>query len=507
MNQMNHRVFWPPFLLLLAAAIYSLMDTVGFLENAGILNTWILKYFGWLFSLATLSFLGICIWIYFSKIGNTKIGGATAQPFLNKWRWFSITLCTTIATGILFWGAAEPLFHYHNPPLGLNIIPESTAAITFSLSTMFLHWTFTPYGIYTLAALSFALAYYNLRQPFSIGSMLFPLFGKQIPRGWSDFLDGLCLFSLTMGMAASLGAGILLIAGGLETLFNIEKSSFLLAVIALSIVIVFIISAASGLMKGIQLLSSWNIVAFIALGLFVFLCGPTLYILDVGTESLGEYFQTFFQKSLYTGAAAEDGWAKSWTIFYWANWMAWTPVTAVFLGRLTYGYTIREVIRFNLIYPSLFGCFWMMIFSGSALYFDINDYFMMHEAVKVGGFERAIFYLFQKLPLSSLTSIFFLGIAFLSYVTAADSNTSAMSGISSVGISPESPEPALSIKIAWGVAIGLVAWIMVTFADIEGIKTASNLGGFPALFLLILVAIGLVKMILKDLKRYSETEY
>lgn len=495
---LKHRVFWPPFLLLLGAAIYSIVNAEGFLAYARAINDWILEYFGWLFSLATLAFLVICIWVYFSKLGEKKIGGIEAVPILGKWRWFSITLCTTIATGILFWGAAEPLFHYHSPPSGWNITAESPAAAAFSLATMFLHWTFTPYGIYTLAALSFALVYYNLKQPFSISSMLFPLFKKELSPLFSDVLDALCLFSLTMGMAASLGSGILLIAGGLDSVFGIEKSEFLLFAIALTIVVVFIISAASGLMKGIRLLSDWNIRAFIVLGIFAFISGPTLYILDFGTESIGVYLQTFFEKSLYTGAAADDAWAKSWTIFYWANWLAWTPVTAVFLGRLSYGYTVRELIRFNLLYPAAFSIFWMMIFSGSSLYFDIKEGHALYEVLQNQGFENVIFALFERFPLSGFVSIFFLLIAFLSYVTAADSNTSAMSGISSTGISPDSPSPALGIKIAWGLTIGTVAYVMVTYANIDGIKMAGNLGGFPALFLMIAIAIGVIRMVKED---------
>ena len=503
MNELKHRVFWPPFLLLLFSAAYALYDTTSFLSIAKLLTDWILTYFGWLFSLATLCFLGICIWAYFSKMGNTRIGGKDAQPFLSKWRWFSITLCTTIATGILFWGAAEPLYHFHSPPAGFDIAPASAVAARFSLSTMLLHWTFTPYGIYTLAALSFALVYYNLKQPFSIGSMLFPLQNKPIPAAFSDALDAICLFSLTMGMAASLGVGILLISGGLEQLFGIEKSNIGLAIIALSIVSVFIISASTGLLKGIRLLSDWNVRAFMVLGLFIFLAGPTWFILEFGVESMGEYVQTFFQKSLYTGAAPNsssepDNWAKSWTIFYWANWLAWTPITAVFLGRLTYGYTVREIIRFNLLYPALFGCFWMMIFSGTSLWLDTQTADFPMFAALNEGYEQVIFQLFQKLPLGAITSAFFLLIAFLSYVTAADSNTSAMSGISSQGISPESPEPALGIKVAWGGAIGLVAWIMVTYASIDGVKMASNIGGFPALFLMIAVAIGVVRLARKE---------
>jgi len=343
--------------------------------------------------------------------------------------------------------------------------------------------------------LMFALVYYNLKQPFSLASMLYPLFGERVYGVFGNVVDAVCLYSLVAGMAASLGAGILTIAGGLDSIFGVEKSSFLLALIALAIVVTFIISSVSGLKKGIQLLSGWNLWAFMVLLVFVFIAGPTSFILGFGTEALGDYIYHFFERSLYTGTIAEDKWAQNWTIFYWANWLAWTPVTALFLGRLGVGYSVKEFIQMNLIFPALFGCFWMMVFSGTALHIDFftagNP---LNNALQEGGAENVIFAVLNTLPLAKLTAIAFLLVSFLSYVTAADSNTSAMGGLSSKGISPESPEPSILIKVIWGITVGVIAWVMVAFAGIDGVKMASNLGGFPALFLVILVGFGMMKM-------------
>ncbi|MEL6255390.1 MAG: BCCT family transporter, partial [Bacteroidota bacterium] len=188
----------------------------------------------------------------------------------------------------------------------------------------------------------------------------------------------------------------------------------------------------------------------------------------------------------------------SWTVFYWANWMAWTPVTALFLGRLGVGYTVRDFIHFNLVFPSLFGGFWMVIFSGAAMNLDLGSGdFALYQILQAQGEQNVIFELFSQLPLSNIISVFFVLTIFISYVTAADSNTSAMSGISAKGINPENPEAPLMIKIAWGLMIGIVSYIMISFAGVDGIRMTSNLGGFPALFLVIFVAIGLVRMLLK----------
>ncbi len=495
MRNLKHPVFWPPFLILIASVSYSLIDSEGFIKNASALNSFLLDKFGWLYSISTLGFFGIVVWIYFSPIAKVRIGGKNAKPFLTKWRWFSITLCTTIATGILFWGTSEPLYHLHAPPEGLGIQPNSIESMRFAMSTLFMHWTLIPYGIYTAAGLLFALVYYNLKRPFSLGSMLYPIFGQRVEGNIGKTIDAICLYSLVAGMASSLGTGILTIAGGLNTLYDIESSTLILTIITLVIVATFVLSAISGLMKGIQLLSDWNIKAFIGLAIFVFICGPSLFILKIGVEGIGEFFQTFFQRSLYVGLSPEDNWAESWTIFYWANWLAWAPVSALFLGRLSLGYTVREFIHFNLIFPCIFGAVWMMIFGGTSLhldYFGVDS--PIYAILQNEGIENVAFAILGDLPFPKIVSFIFLIIIFLSFVTASDSNTSAMSGLSSTGISPDSPEPSLLIKIIWGVTIGAISLIMITNSGIEGVKMASNLGGFPAMFFMILAAWALVKL-------------
>ncbi|MEN0051660.1 MAG: BCCT family transporter, partial [Bacteroidota bacterium] len=191
-------------------------------------------------------------------------------------------------------------------------------------------------------------------------------------------------------------------------------------------------------------------------------------------------------------------WLNGWTVFYWANWLAWTPITALFLGRLSYGYTVRDYIHFNLLFPSIFGCIWMTVFSGTAIQLDMAaNGTPLYDVYVEQGEANVMYALFEYLPLAAVMGVLYLLISFLSYVTAADSNTSAMSGISASGISPKSPEPSFSIKLIWGVIIGTIAWVMITFAGIDGVKMSSNLGGFPALFLVIAVAVGMVRLIFK----------
>lgn len=507
--QLRPFVFWPPFLVLIGVCVSSLIDPQAMISVIAALNTGMMGSLGWLFSVGALVFFLLCLVVYVSPLGKIRIGGSLALPLLNRWRWFSITLCTTIATGILFWGTAEPLFHLHAPPPSLALAPNSREAATFAVSTMYMHWSLIPYGIYTLAGLMFALCYYNLNQPFSLGSMLYPILGSRVHRSLDTWIDALCLFCLVAGMAASLGAGILIISGGLEHMAGIPANAAVMGGVAMAIVLSFVASAASGLLRGIRILSEINVSIFITLGVFMFLAGPTPFLLSFGLEAFGEYITNFFTRSLIGTITPDVEWAKSWTIFNWTNWLAWTPITALFLGRIALGYTVRQFIVFNLFLPALFACCWIMIFSVSAIHYDFQSpgsplYALLKQE---GGASRVIFSILEKLPFASITSVVFFVTAFLSYVTAADSNTAAMSGISvghdaAAHDDPAKDEPPLYVKVAWGSLIGLIAWIMVSFAGegkdkgLEGVKILSNLGGFPALILMIFVAWGMVKLML-----------
>ncbi|MEM0993023.1 MAG: BCCT family transporter, partial [Bacteroidota bacterium] len=405
MSRLRPWVFFPPFMVLLAACLYSFVDKDAFLEHASFLNDWILQYFGWLYSYATFSFVIICVVVYFSPLAKIRIGGKNAKPMLSRWRWFSITLTTTVAVGILFWGTAEPLYHLHTPPEGLGIAPNSPEAATFAMSTMLMHWTITPYAIYTLAGLMFALTYYNLKQPFSLTAMLYPLLGERAHGKWGKGVDAICLYSLAAGMAASLGAGILTIGGGMESLFGMSKTPLLLGLVTMTIVGCFIISAASGLLKGIRILANWNIRAFFALCLFVAIFGPTVYMFRIGGAGTLDYLTHYFPRSLHTLELKDTAWLNSWTIFYWANWLAWTPVTALFLGRLSYGYRVRDYIHFNLLLPAIFGGFWMVVFSGAALQMDIAaEGTPLYNVLQESGAESIIYAVLDRLPAPQLMS-------------------------------------------------------------------------------------------------------
>lgn len=276
--------------------VASHVDLDAFLAAATALNQTILTHFSWLFSLGSLYLLVLAVIVYFSPLGHIRIGGKDATPLLSPLRWFAITLCTTLAVGVLFWTTAEPLYHFMSPPESSGLEAGSSEAMVFAMSTMFLHWTFTPYAIYAVPALIFALAFYNLRLRFSISSMLEPLFGSGIKR-FAGLIDAVSLYALVAGMASSLGTGALTLAGGVNQYIGGETSPLRLGIIVAIIVTTFVISAASGLQKGIARFSSLNAILLLILGIFAFVAGPTIFSLALGVESFGVFLDGFSPKA------------------------------------------------------------------------------------------------------------------------------------------------------------------------------------------------------------------
>ena len=493
---LNHVVFWPPFLLLLVAIVINFVAPEQYQKAIEGLNGLILDNFSGLFIGVAAASLVLCIVICFSPFGKVRLGGVEAKPLMSMWNWFAITICTTIAIGILFWSSAEPVSHLISPPADLAIEAESHAAITFSLSTMYMHWSFTPYSIYCVASLMFAFAFYNMRQPFSLGSTLTPLVGNNMPRSVGNLIDAVCLYSLVAGMAAALGTGILMIGGGLQKLTGIESNSLLWAGIGGAIVATFIVSSATGLMKGIRILSDINTKLLLALALVPLFFGPGLWLLiSDGGAGLSDYVVNFVPR---TFDFTPSEWAKGWTVFYLAVWLAWTPVTACFLGRIAYGRTVREFMLVNFVLPSIFAIVWMTIFGSTAMHLQIeSDGLRQFVTEKREAFIT--FAVFDSFPFAAALSVFYMCSAFVCFVTSSDSNVSAMAGISSSGISPESPEGNPWLKVVWGTLVGSVAWIMISFSasGVEGVKILSNLGGFPAAILQVFIIVSLAIVVWK----------
>ncbi|WP_192349825.1 BCCT family transporter [Algoriphagus sp. Y33] len=498
-------VFWPPFILLILAVLLSILLPESFIETIRNTQQNILTNFSLGFSWVSLLMTLLVLAVLFSPLGKYRIGGDSAIPRLNRIGWFAIVLCTTIAVGILFWGAAEPLSHFLYPPDFKAFPPHSEEAKAFALGALYFHWGFTPYAIYAVPALVFALMYYSGRSRFSLGIMLRPLIGNTPHRLWETGLDLFSLFALVTGMAAALGAGILSLSGGFLAFFPGLDPTILTGFITLAILITFIISASTGIEKGIRNLSLFNLGFFFLIAvLFVFL-GEKSKIVGSILTGFSHYFANFTDLSLQLSGAGNK-WTYDWSTFNFAMWMAWAPMTALFLGKIAVGRTVREFLLVNWFLPALFCLIWMGIFGGTTLDFaslNVGDYIILFEN---SGPESIIYRVFEDMGYFKLfAQLFILGI-FISYVTAADSSTDALASISMKKQEGDPFRSDTNLKVIWGVLIGFLSWIMISYSGIDGVRILSVIGGLPALFFLLLVSVCLLMLLISPKKYLGHAE-
>lgn len=506
MEKTQKKIRWPIFLIpwLLAATTVALNLINGDAFNATIMKItdFILNKFTWLFALMAFICVVLIVVAYFSPFGKVRIGGRNAKPIMGQANYVWIVLCTIMAAGILLWACAEPMTHYYKPPA--HITAQTPEAIDFFMKNIFLEWSITPMCIYGMPALLFAFCFYNMKKDFSVGSMLSPALKPHTAKKISPVVDIICLLALVCGMSASMGSAVFLLTDGVSWLSKgaITSSNTLYIIVAAVIVAAFVTSAVTGVMKGIRILSTINSRIYMALGIFILIFGPTFYILELVVESFGSYLSDFCHMSLFISAADGDKWAMWWPVFFWCNWMAWMPITSTFLGRISKGYSIKEAIRVIVVYPSLFSIGWLGLFASSAIYYELNGAGINAAMVK-NGTAFATYEVLNQLPIPVITISIFLTIVFVSFVTASDSNTNAMSGICTGNITVDDTESPTWLKIVWGITIGAMCIIFViAFQSTDALKYLSNLGGFPVVFLLIIMSISFVKII-KNPKKYD----
>ncbi|PJG60383.1 BCCT family transporter [Aeromonas cavernicola] len=494
MNKLRLLTFYPAFICMLVTVYFTVLDKTFFIETTSAINDVIINDMSWLFSLTAVLAVLLVGYAFFSPISRVKIGGNDAERIYTPFKWFAVSLTTVIAMGILFWSVAEPIVHYYNPPEYLGITPHSAEAVRFSMSTIFVHWTITPYCIYTVSSLVFALALHNLKMKFSIGSMLRPFVGRFIDGPIGDLVDGLALFAVVMGMSATLTSGLLVISEGLKSHLGLPVSPLSYALIAVVIMGTALLSASTGLHRGIQILSRINTWFYVAAILFIFTLGPSSYILSLGVETFGIYLSEFFQRNMVTGASGHSQWPGWWTIAFFASWFAWAPLTSLFLGKIARGYTVRQFIIVNVMLPCLFGFIWFSTFSGTSIYLDDLLDGALYRAYQETGFASVIYVLFDQFPLSSLISVLFILVCVISFITAADSNTDAIGNLcteteqgKAISSSP------LWIKAFWGSAIAFIAWISASYIGIDAVKMLFNLAGLPGMLIVIGAGISLIK--------------
>jgi len=456
-------------------------------------------YAGWIYILGVNFFLLFAIWLGFSKYGDIRLGGPDAKPGFSRWGWFAMLFSAGMGIGLVFWSVAEPMYHFGSPPMGAAD-PESTASASLAMTVTMFHWGFHAWGIYAVIALALAFFAFNKGLPLTIRSAFYPLLGEKIHGPIGHTIDVVAVLATMFGLATSLGLGAQQINAGLGALFGVAETPMVQVVLIAIITLIAIGSVVAGLDKGIRRLSQINMTAAALLMVFVFLVGPTLFVLDSFVQNIGSYAQHLLQLSTWTESYDQSEWQHGWTIFYWAWWIAWSPFVGMFIARVSRGRTIREFVTGVLLVPTVLTAMWLTVFGGTALYEQMFSGGGIAAAVNA-NIATALFELLGRFPLAEVTSLVAIFVIVTFFVTSSDSGSLVIDTITSGG----HPNPPVKQKIFWATAEGIVAAALLVAGGLSALQAGSILTGLPFTFVLFFMALSLRKGLheewLKELSR------
>lgn len=499
---MKNKLRWP--VLLVPSIIFIIVIIAGFVNEQGFIATLTMAFehlmesMGWLVSLTMLAFVIFMIVVIFHPIGRIRLGGPNAKPKMSYWQWFVVALCAGIGTGVVFWGAVEPVLFAMDPAPSLGLEPGSNDAVIWSMRTTFLHWTLTPYAIYVTFGLILAYVCYNMKKPFTVSSGFVPLMGDKALKGkFASLIDILTIFALIGGIAGSLGYGILQLSKGADIVFGIKPSTIVYIVICALIVILYLATGISGLKKGILWLGDKNAWFYLILLGFLLIIGPTTYIFNLFTQSIGSYFGNFIESMTYTAPFADSElWPQWWDMYWWVDWLSYGAIMGLFFVRLGYGRTLREFVIVNWVMPSVFGFVWFSIFGGKVLHEQLFEGIDHYGTYLKEGAEAMTLAAFDNVPFAGAVKVFMLVIIAVSFITLANSMISTVASMS-LKTSSESEEAPTGLKLFWGLLIGLASLVFTLSGGIDGIKMVKTFAGFPIVFVGIFMLAGFIRYMRK----------
>ncbi len=488
--------FWIALVVMIPFVFFGGVTPESFGKIADAVFTYMKESWGWSFIFGASIFLVMTVFLLLSPVGQIRLGGDDEKPEYSNMAWFAMLFSCGMGIGLLFWGVSEPIWHYMWPPHGEA---KTAATVHLAMQYAFFHWGFHPWAIYAVVAASLAYFSYRKGLPMLLSSCLEPILGRKGIEGpWGMLVNIIGVFATLFGLATSLGLGAMQIGGGLEELFGFTSGPGLWMAIVIIATLAAIISTATGIDRGIKYLSQINIVVAVLLLLLVFILGPTVFILKLLTQSTGDYLQNIIQMSfgLDAAGAGTEGWYNAWTVFYWAWWIAWAPFVGTFIARVSRGRTIRNFVVGVMLVPVAVSMVWFAVFGGSALH---QTFIEGNEAIMAAvNTDSALgfFALLQGFPLSNLLIFVAMCSVVIFFVTSSDSGTYVNGMLTSGG----NPDPPLYLRIVWGSLEGAIAAVLLFTGGLEALQTASVVGGFPFMIIMLLMLYCLMKALFAELR-------
>jgi choline/carnitine/betaine transport len=487
-------VFGVPAALAIAFVVWGFVDAESLDTAAGKALTWVMDSMGWLFVLTSSGFVVFVVWLAVSRFGRIPLGRDDEEPEFRTVSWVAMMFSAGMGIGLMFYGVSEPLFFFVDPPPGTGEAGNPESAQTAMATTLF-HWTLHPWAMYAVVGLAIAYGVYRKGRVQLISAAFEPLLGRHAHGLGGQVIDMLAIFATLFGSAASLGLGTLQISSGLDLVAGVGDvgNAVLVGIIAV-LTAAFVLSAVSGVAKGIQWLSNINMVLAISLAFFLFVVGPTIFILNMIPTSVGSYLGDLPMMSARTGAegATTNAWLQSWTVFYWAWWISWTPFVGMFIARISRGRTIRQFVTGVLLVPSLVSLIWFAVFGGTAI--DLQK--AGTDIFGAGGQESQLFTTLEQYPLETLTGVVVMLLVAIFFVSGADAASIVMGTLSERGTT----DPRRRTVVFWGCATGAVAAVMLLIGTnaLNGLKTITIVAALPFVVVMVALAVSLVKDLRQD---------
>ena len=496
--RVSRPVFLTSAILILAFIIFGAFFNELASEVFGQAKAFVSMRFGWFFIMVVNLTLVMSIYLIFSRYGDIRLGHQNEDPEYNLVSWIGMLFSAGIGIGLLYWGMAEPLYHFMAPPLGE---PETIAAAKQAMNISFLHYGLHVWAIYGMVALSLAYFHYRRGLPLAIRSTLYPLIGKKIYGPMGHTVDILAVFGTMFGVVTTLGLGVLQINSGLDSLFGIPNNITVQIILIVIITMLAGLSLLMGLDKGIKRLSDINIFFTIVLLSFVIILGPTQFIFNSFFENIGNYLHQVIPLGLWTESyEGEANWQSSWTVFYWAWWISWSPFVGVFVARISRGRTIREFILGVLLIPITILFLWFTAFGGSAVHMELMAAVDpsiaspgLVEAVRADT-GSAIFKLMESYPLTAALNGLVVVMIVLWFVTSSDSASFVIDMLTSGG---DSNPPKIQ-RLFWAGTEGVIAAVLLAAGGLGALQAASIVSGFPFAVVIVIMMYSLLRGLSRD---------
>ena len=494
LGRLDSTVFVVAAIICLGFTVWGAIDKDGLSILAEAALGWTIKNTGWMYMGGVFIFLCFCFYMAFSKYGKVVLGRTGDIPEYANFSWFSMLFGCGMGVGLIFWSVAEPLYHYLSGPSYAGT-PGSTQAAEWCMAISFFHWGLSAWASAVVIGIVMGIIMFKKSMPALMSSCFYPLLGDKIYGPIGKLIDIVTLVATFFGMCTTIGLGVMQLAAGVSFNYAVEINNSLYAILMVVVVGCYLASACLPIEKGIRIGSNVSMVVCIALMLFLFVVGPTRYMLNNFVNATGLYLQNIVKMSLWMDPVDQKDWLGSWTIFYWAWWIAWAPFVGMFIAKISKGRTIREFVLASMIAPTVFSFIFIDIFGSAAVAME------RAEATKgvlwkaIGeNVASAIYVLFQQYPMISLIAPLLLFVCFTFFVVSADSCTIVLGMLSSGG----NADPKNSIKIFWGVAMGASAGILLVMGGLKALQTASIVGAFPFAIVMFFILYTTIKMLNDD---------